>query len=336
MTDRKDRDSERRRTGGRGAGGEDEPRAPGRSGGDADLEGEGGESRADRVDDPETVTDRTIERRVEDEQYVPVIIKRTDQTVRHPDDVLAAAIGEGLEQLERPRGSLALSALAAGMILGFTAMAAGVVTALLAPLGMPALTHLAAALVYPLGFVVCLTSGAELFTEHTATAVYPVLDRKAGPGKMFELWAIVGAGNLGGALTVAGLLALAEPVIGAREGYLELGRHLVEFGNLPLFVSALLAGWLMALAGWLILATPPTLSQIVSIYVVTFLIGLGGLHHSIAGAVELFTAMILGGEIPATEGGRFLGLALIGNLVGGSVFVALLNYGHIRQSQGRD
>ena len=113
MTDRKDRDSERRRTGGRVAGGEDEPRAPGRSGGDADSEGESGESRADRVDDPETVTDRTIERRVEDEQYVPVIIKRTDQTVRHPDDVLAAAIGEGLEQLERPRGSLALSALAA-------------------------------------------------------------------------------------------------------------------------------------------------------------------------------------------------------------------------------
>lgn len=293
------------------------------------------ESRADRADDPDTVTERTLERWAEDERYLPVIVKRTDETRRHPDDVLSVAVGEGLEQLERRRGSLALSALAAGMILGFTALAAAVVTTAVSPFGFPALTHLVAALVYPLGFVICLTSGAELFTEHTATAVYPVLDRKAGVRELFGLWWVVGLGNLGGALTVAGLLALADPVVGAEAGYRELGRRLVEHGSLPLFVSALLAGWLMALAGWLILATPPTLSQIVSIYIVTFLIGLGGLHHSIAGAVELFTAMILGGEIPAAQATRFLGLALIGNLVGGSVFVALLNYGHIRQSQGK-
>lgn len=339
MSDRKNQHGDRKRSGGRGSAGEgeNEPRGRKRSGDDGGgAHGEGGESRADRVDDPQTVTERAIERWAEDEEYLPVIVKRTDQTVRHPDDVLMAAIREGLEQMERRRGSLALSALAAGMILGFTAMAAGVVTALVEPFGRPALTHLAAAFVYPLGFVICLASGTELFTEHTATAVYPVLDRKSGPRQMLGLWGIVGLGNLGGALAVSGLLALAEPVIGARDGYLTLGTHLIEYGNLPLFVSALLAGWLMALAGWLILATPPTLSQIVSIYIVTFLIGLGGLHHSIAGAVELFTAMILGGEISSFQAVRFLVLALIGNLVGGSVFVALLNYGHIRQSQGRD
>ncbi len=42
-------------------------------------------------------TERSIERDREDERYVPVIIKRSDQFTRHPDDVLEAAILEGEE-----------------------------------------------------------------------------------------------------------------------------------------------------------------------------------------------------------------------------------------------
>jgi len=98
-------------------------------------------------------------------------------------------------------------------------------------------------------------------------------------------------------------------------------------------LSALLAGWLMALGAWLILATPPTVSQIVSIYIVTFLIGLGGLHHSIAGAVEIFTAAFVSDDITTLRVIRFIGVALLGNLIGGSVFVAVLNYAHIRETR---
>jgi formate/nitrite transporter FocA (FNT family) len=98
-------------------------------------------------------------------------------------------------------------------------------------------------------------------------------------------------------------------------------------------VSAILAGWLMALGAWLILATPPTVSQIVSIYIVTFLIGVGGLHHSIAGSVEMFTALLMSDEFTLGQSGRFIGLALFGNLIGGSLFVAVLNYAHIRETR---
>lgn len=282
----------------------------------------------------EEVKERKLKRLEEDQAFVPVIVKRTDEARRHPDDVLVSAISEGLEQLNRSALSLGLSSIAAGMILGFTAMAAGVATAAVEPLGLqPLLERVLVAVGYPLGFVICLTSGAELFTEHTATAVYPVLDRKASPAMLFRLWLIVAIGNLVGALVSAGLLALAEPVIGARLGYFEIGRHLVESPTAPLIVSAILAGWLMALGAWLILATPPTFSQIVSIYIVTFLIGLGGLHHSIAGSVEVFTAFLLGGELSAFSCLRFVGLALVGNVIGGSLFVAVLNYAHIRETR---
>jgi formate/nitrite transporter FocA (FNT family) len=150
------------------------------------------------------------------------------------------------------------------------------------------------------------------------------------------LWVLVGSGNLLGTLVSAGLLTAADDVIDARHGYIEIGRHLVSVELFPLLVSAVLAGWLMALGAWLILATPPTVSQLMSIYIVTFLIGLGGLHHSIAGSAEVFTAYLVSDEFTLAQVARFVGWAMMGNLVGGSLFVAGLNYAHIRQSQTAD
>lgn len=282
----------------------------------------------------ENPVERRVQRREEDRSFVPVIVKRIDQHRRHPDDVLLTAIAEGLEQLRRPVLSLGLSSVAAGLILGFTAMAVGIMTVAVEPLQeWTMVSRVLVSLVYPLGFVVCLMSGAELFTEHTATAVYPVLDRRATVLTLLRLWLVVIAGNLLGAWMSAALLTAAEPVIGASAGYVELGRHLVEPGALDLVVSAVLAGWLMALGAWLVLATPAGLSQIFSIVIVTFLIGLGGLHHSIAGSVEMFVAYLVSDEFTIAESVRFVALALAGNLIGGSVFVAMLNYAHIRELQ---
>lgn len=283
-----------------------------------------------------TVTGRAVRRAQEDAEYTPVIVKRTDETHRHPDDILEAAIQDGLEQLERPIPSLALSSLAAGLILGFTAMAVGVVSALIDPLEHTLMARLVVATVYPLGFVVCMMSGTELFTEHTAMAVYPVLDRRASVSLLLKLWALVLAGNIAGAALSARLLVAAEDVIQAKAGYISVGGHLVDFAAGPLLVSALLAGWLMALGAWLILATPPTVSQMLSIYLVTFLIGLGGLHHSIAGSAEILTAYFVSDHFSLARVTRFIALAVAGNLLGGSLFVGVLNYGHIRQSQAID
>ena len=283
--------------------------------------------------EPDLKTDREIEREEENRDFMPVILKWTDESLRHPDDILELAIAEGLEQLNRRFLSLFLSAIAAGLILGFSAMSVAVVETWMLSLDRDVFARLATAFVYPLGFVLCIMSGTQLFTEHTATAVYPVLDRQGTVGKLLRLWLIVLVGNLLGAIASAGFLVAADGVIGAQEGYLAIGRHLVEFSAGSLFVSAILAGWLMALGAWLVMATQPTLSQMASIYIVTFVIGIGGLHHSIAGSVEILTAYFIASEFSFRQVASFVLVAVAGNLVGGSIFVALLNYGHIRETQ---
>ena len=162
----------------------------------------------------ESVTDRKKERSHEDRQFTPVIIKRTDVTRRHPDDTLETAIEEGLEQLTRPAVSLLLSSIAAGLIVGFSPMAVAVVSTALLEHGITGMSSRAiSALVYPLGFVICVMSGAQLFTEHTATALYPVLDRKASFLSVLRLWALVAIGNIVGAGLGAALHYLARDVV---------------------------------------------------------------------------------------------------------------------------
>lgn len=283
-------------------------------------------------EEPPEETERQMLRREEDDRFVPVVVKRNDQATRHPEDTLRLAIREGAEQAGRPQLSLLLSAIAAGAILGFSAMAVGV-TATLFEGDLVVPERILLAFAYPLGFILCLTSGTELFTEHTALAVYPVLDRRARVTGMLRLWSTVLAGNVIGCAAGAGLLALADGSIGAAEGYAQVAHHLLDFGSVEVGASALLAGWLMAQGGWLMLASPFGVGQILLIYVTTFLIGLGGLHHSIVGTSEVLVAGFTGAPISISGALGTLAIAVIGNLIGGALFVAALNYGHLRKTK---
>jgi formate/nitrite transporter FocA (FNT family) len=262
-----------------------------------------------------------------------VILKRSDVALRHPDDTLQLAIEEGVEQADRRWVSLLLSSIGAGGTMAFTALAVGVAAGATADAQPATLQRALVALAYPIGFVLCLMSGTQLFTEHTALAVYPVLDGRLRARALGRLWGTVLLGNMLGCLLGALLLAGAEGVTGAAPGYAWAAEHFMAAGPGPTLASAVLAGWLMALGGWLVLASPPGPATVLLIYLVTFLIGLGGLHHSIAGTAELLAARFTGASVPLGPAAASLSIAIAGNLLGGSIFVALFNYGSIRHTR---
>jgi hypothetical protein len=71
-----------------------------------------------------------------------------------------------------------------------------------------------------------------------------------------------------------------------------------------------------------------TISQIVLVWLIASVIGLGRLHHVVVGSVELLAGVFSGQRITAADYGRFLLFATLGNAVGGSFFVALIKYGY--------
>lgn len=278
-------------------------------------------------------TERSISREKENTNYTSLIIKRNDQSGRHPDDILELATLAGVEQHERPCFSLFLSSLAAGLILGFAGMCVALTTQLFPSLENLYLNRLSIALVYPLGYIVSIISGTQLFTEHTATALYPVLDRRVQIKSLLILWGIVLVGNLAGTLCSSALLYFSDSMIYASRSFIEISKELLAHTGFEIFIGAILAGWLMAQAGWLVLASASTVGQILCIYIITFIIGYGGLPHSIAGASEIFSGLFHSTKPDYLGSIIFIICAAFGNLFGGTLFVGVLNYAHIKKTQ---
>jgi formate/nitrite transporter FocA (FNT family) len=82
---------------------------------------------------------------------------------------------EGEEELQRTPSSLAWSALAAGLSLGFSFIAEGLLTAHLPDQPWrPLISRFG----YSVGFLIVILGRQQLFTENTVTVVLPLLIRK--------------------------------------------------------------------------------------------------------------------------------------------------------------
>lgn len=88
--------------------------------------------------------------------------------------------------------------------------------------------------------------------------------------------------------------------------------------------SAILAGWMMGVTAWLVTSARDTLSRIVLVTLITGSIGFLGLHHSIVGNIEVFSALLYGNTVSLGRYLLFLAVVLVGNTIGGVVFVAVL------------
>ena len=231
------------------------------------------------------------------------------------------------EELGRPLHNLGFSALGAGLAMGLSGLGVAV---LQASSGSHApWTYLA----YPLGFIVVILGRMQLFTENTLFPVALVLSTRRGLAATAKLWLVVLVGNLIGTLAFALLATKTTAMEHWRDQLATLGEKAGTPGFWPLFWTAVVGGWLVALVGWLVTASTDTIGQVVMVFAVTFLVGAGEFTHSIAGSGEVLTAT-LHGALAWSSYFTWLAAAVLGNAVGGVVIVALLNYGQVHLSEG--
>lgn len=234
----------------------------------------------------------------------------------------------GEKEIERPAAALLLSALAAGLVIGFSFLASAFASELVSPEHRRA----AAAAAYPLGFIFVIMARSELFTENTLVPVIPLLERRDRETLRLvaRIWVLLLAGNLVGTLLFALTLGWSYPLrpeFGAE--LLQLSRSATEGTFWEIAYGAVFAGWLMALLAWLLASTTSTLAQIVFIWLCTAPISALQFHHSIAGSIEAFYRAALGDASWGAMAGGFIVPSVLGNAVGGVLLVALLNYGQV-------
>ena len=189
--------------------------------------------------------------------------------------ILQQEIREGLDVMERPTAQLFVSAVSGGLDVGFSLFLMAVVfTAAHGKLPDPIVTLLVANM-YSVGFIFVIVGRSELFTEQTSLAVLPVLRGRATLRSLARLWFVVYVANLIGAAAFAGMVSYIGPAMQVidRQAFGQIGHRLVDHGGLVIFLSAVLAGWLMGLLSWMVTAGD-TISQIVIVWMVTTAIGL--------------------------------------------------------------
>ena len=118
---------------------------------------------------------------------------------------------EGEDELKRTSSALAWSGLAAGLSMGFSLVAEGL---LAAALPSAPWANLISKLGYSVGFLIVVLGRQQLFTETTLTAILPLLSRrdiKTGVS-VLRLWSVVLLTNLVGTYLFA--LAIARiPIV---------------------------------------------------------------------------------------------------------------------------
>jgi formate/nitrite transporter FocA (FNT family) len=249
--------------------------------------------------------------------------------------VYKAILKEAEDELVRPSSALFWSGLAAGLSMGFSLVAEGLLRAHLPDRPW---RPLVVKLGYSIGFLIVILGRQQLFTENTLTPVLPLLRRKdlSTLGNMLRLWAVVLAANLLGALVFAWAAARThafEPDV--RDAFTAIGHEAFRHGFGTVLLKGVFAGWLIALIVWLLPFAEA--ARVWVIIIVTYVVGLAQLSHVVAGSIEVFVLAWEGHEAWSKVIGGFIIPTLIGNTLGGVTLVAALNHAQVvAGGQGED
>jgi len=246
-------------------------------------------------------------------------------------NILEREMENALKEIHRPPKGVFLSGLSAGLNLSFGALLMAMALTYSGGFESKLVQQVTLGGVSSIAFLFVVIGQTELFTAHSTMAILPVLDGRASIGELGRVWSVTLVANLLGCALFAALIALLGPQMGIIDpgAFGTLASALLPYSWWVIFLSGVVAGWLMGLVTWLSAASRDTVSRMLFVLIVTSVIGFGPFHHSILGTTEVLSAMFLGQGVTLGEYGRFILWTTSGNIVGGAVFVGLLNYGHI-------
>jgi formate/nitrite transporter FocA (FNT family) len=238
---------------------------------------------------------------------------------------------EAAEELDRPLPALGFSGLFAGATIGFGPLASAAAAAALAGHRD---ARLIGAIFFPIGFIAVIIGRAQLFTENTLYPVTLVLDERRHLVATLRLWVVVLGANLIGvvlfALVVTKTGALAPDVVA---NVAENGQRAAAGSWASFFWSAVLGGWALALVAWVIQSSGAIIGQITLIWTLVFFVGLLGLDHSVSTTLEVLCA-VFKSDVHLGHALLWLTVVVLGNIAGGVLITAVLNYGQVRAGAG--
>ena len=231
----------------------------------------------------------------------------------------------GIRKAQLPALQLWMLGLLAGAFIAFGAMFFTLVmTGNQSGFGV---ARLLGGLAFSLGLILVIIGGAELFTGNNLI-VMAWAESNVSTGQLLRNWGIVYAANLVGALGCvvlvwySGTLDLGGGAVAGTAAAIANAK--VELGFVEAFVRGILCNTLVCLAVWLCVSAHHVSGKILSIiFPISAFVALG-FEHSVANMYLIPIGMLAGGgSIDVADFAGNLVPVTLGNIVGGSGFVAL-------------
>lgn len=243
------------------------------------------------------------------------------------DEIFQRVAASADEEFHLPSRLLRFGGLAAGLSIGLSFYARAAVTGQVE-------SPLIGNLLYPIGFILIVIGRYQLFTENTLTPVTLILTRIASVPMLLRNWANVLLANIVGAAILAYFLAnTAVMSDSTREAAIAIGEHALNTPWDALFVKGIMAGWLVASMVWLVHAARDTISRILLVFFIMYLVPTADLYHCIIGICESLYMFFIGQATLAEATLDFFLPVLLGNTVGGVLLVAIINYAQTREAR---
>ncbi|MDF2700288.1 MAG: FdhC protein [Haloplasmataceae bacterium] len=240
-----------------------------------------------------------------------------------PKEVASETCKIGLAKVTKKNSQVIISAILAGMFIGlgyygYIVLASGA-TGEFAFLG-----KFLGAFVFPIGLVLILIAGGDLFTGNCLITM-GYFNKQYNLKIVIKNLYLVFIGNFIGALFLVGLMYLSNIITtDTKEYIIELAEKKVHLTFIEAVARGILCNILVALAVYISYSGKTISSRIIAAMLPVLLFVVSGYEHSIANMFLIPMAKVLGGEITVFQI-LFNNLlpVTIGNIIGGSIIIPL-------------
>lgn len=259
-----------------------------------------------------------------------------------PQATLDAVAATMQAKASLPAGRAWILAMLAGAYIALAGFGSTVISAnLLASPETYGVGRMVCGLIFPVGLIMVVIAGGELFTGNCLMT--EAWRRKLlTPSRMLKSWVLVYCGNLAGALAVTAILYYSG-IFNSGAGVLasailRTAAAKARLDPMQAFLLGIGCNWLVCLAIWMATRTDDVPQKVLLLFLPIWLFVASGYEHSVAnmyylpagwltaldtGLTELsgLPAQITTAIVPAAILNNLLFVTL-GNIVGGSIFVA--------------
>lgn len=239
-----------------------------------------------------------------------------DVAPRDEEDTFDRTVDEGEQRLGRSWVQLITTGFLGGLDVGIGFLALLLVEELTG-------NALLSGLAFSTGFIALTLARSELFTENFLVPVVTVVAKSGTPRALARLWITTLITNLAAGWLLCALLMVAFPSL--RETANEVADKYIALGfTWHAFALAVVGGMLITVMTHLQHATESVGVRLVPAVLVGAMLSIGHVNHAIVASLACFAALIAGASFGYVDWLGMLGLAIVGNMIGGLGLVTLL------------